>query len=670
MPLYLLVMGTGTTALRGDGFLAQRLERAFDMVLRRRVGMRDWALAVIVVSIAQLTGVNAIGWVPFVILLVVAVVALSLWGFVFPRLAPAKALQLEAWMNAGTALAALFLVAVSLGPESPYIFFYALLIVFVAAFVESPRARIAVIALASICALAPIAYDWDEAVSSDFIPTILIAVAVWLAAAALIALKRESAVNAELEARRLGFVDPLTSTANRRAAGQFTDDLVAEGIPFAVAVVRIAGLDEINRMLGHFVGDEVMRRVVVAMRDASLEVDQVARLGGAEFVVILPGADVAGAERWRTRFHERLEISNAGADDGARVSGSVGCAASAISGARLSDLIAIADADSETVAERAAPAGGVPALPAERAERLRAQMESQAEADSRSVITSIDAPTGVAISAGAAILVGVAVAITGGASSVLFSLAILFVAYFATFGSRRETLFATVAMLVSGLAAVIANTPVSNTDQTRALTILVTIGVLADTVQRNSRKLTVSERRAAELSLVDPLTGLANRTAFERDLAAMMPRGAGTSQSRELKIDGPPAVVALDLSDFQFARQRLGHSGADLLLVEVAETLRDALAEIGPVYRIGGDEYATIIRSHHMQHVDAVGARCADALRALDGDGRYADQGLAIEFHVGGAIWSEGMSAADLAASAISQQSAVVPARGFETVVS
>ncbi len=670
MPLYLLVMGRGTTALRGDGFLARRLERAFDMVLRRRVGMRDWVLAVTVVSIAQLSGVNAIGWVPFFVLLLVALSALCSWGYVFPRLAPTKALQLEAWMNAGTALAALFLVSVSRGPESPYIFFYALLIVFVAAFVESSRARIALFALASVCALAPIAYDWDEAVSSPFIPTIVIAVAVWLAAAALIALKRVSAVNAELEARRLGFVDPLTRAANRRAAGQYCDDLSAEEIPFAVAIVRVAGIDEINRTLGHFVGDEVIRRVVLAMRDASIEVDQVARLGGAEFVVILPGADIAGAERWRTRFHERLEISNAMTDDGARVSGSVGCAASAVSGTRLNDLLAAADEDSEAIAERDVPTSGVPALPAERAERLRAQMESQADADRRSVLASIDAPTGVAMSAGAAILVGAAVAVTGGASSILFSFAILVVAYFGTFGSRREMLFATVAMLVSGLAAVIANTPVSNTEQTRVLTILATIAVLADTVQRNSRKLTISERRAAELSLVDPLTGLANRTAFERDLAAMVPRNAGTNQARELKIDGPPAVVALDFADFQFARQRLGHSGADLLLVEVAETLRDSLAGVGTVYRIGGDEYATIIRSHHMQHVDAVGARCADALRALDGDGRYADQGVGIEFHVGGAIWSDGMTAADLAAAAISQQSAVVPAPGFESVVS
>ncbi|MBJ7355213.1 MAG: diguanylate cyclase [Thermoleophilaceae bacterium] len=638
------------------------------MVLRRRVGMRDWLLAVIVVTLAQITGVNAIAWTPFFILLAVAAFALSLWGFVFPRLAPANALTLEAWMNAGTALAAAFLVAVSSGPESPYIFFYALLIVFVAAFVETSSVRVALIALASICALAPIAYDWDEALSSDFIPTIFIAVAVWLVAAALIALKRVSATNVELEARRLGYVDQLTGAANRRAVGEYADQLTADNVPYALTIVRDLGIDEINRTMGHFVGDDVMRRVVAAMRDASLDIDQVARLGGAEFAVILPGSDLTGAERWRTRFHERLEIANASAVDGSRVSGSAGCAASVDAGSQLSEVLAVADADAETIAERSVQAAGVPARPAERAERLRAQMESQAADDERPAIVSVDAPTGALISIPAAAIIGLLVAETGGAASVLFSLAILMVAYFATFGSRRETLMATVAMMVSSLVAVIANTPVSNTEQTRALTILVAIAVVADTVERNSRKLMVSELRAAELSLVDPLTGLSNRTAFERDLQMMMPRSATAHQSRELRLDGPPAVIALDLADFQFIRQRLGHSAGDLLLVEVAEALRDALADIGTVYRIGGDEYATIIRSHHMQHVDFVGARCADAIRALDGDARYANQGVAIEFHVGGSIWSEGMTAADLAADAISHQATTAKTPGFEPV--
>lgn len=656
--------------MRGDGFLAKRLERVFDMVLRRRVGMRDWMLAVIVVAVAQITGENAIDWIPFVALLITSCTALAVWYWVFPRLDTRRALNLEAWMNAATAIAAFSLVAVSGGPQSPYVFFYALLIVFIAAFVERANVRIGLITLSAVCALAPIAYDWDGAVSSNFIPTIVIAVAVWLIAGALIAWKRGSTINAELEARRLSYVDPLTGAANRRAIEQFAEDMGRQGVPFALVIVRVGGIDEINRALGHFLGDEALRRITRAMRDASLEVDQVSRLAGAEFVVLLPGGDLAGAERWCSRFHERMEIANAATGDGSRVSARAGCAASADVSAKFSELLAAADQESRQLGGPSVAPPGVPASPAERAALLREQMESQADMLRRTSLASVDAPTSALFTIPAAIGLGVLIAVTGGASSVFFSLMILVVAYVATFGSRVQTVLATVAMLVTGLIAVVVNTPVSSTDQTRTLTIAVLMAVIADTVQRNSRNLTIAERRTAELSLADPLTGLANRTAFERDLMAMLPRNAGAQQSRELKLEGPPAVVALDLADFHSARARLGHKGADLLLVEVAEALRDALLEIGQAYRIGSDEYATIIRAHHMQHVDTVGAHCADALRALDSDGRYADQGLVLDFRIGGALWSEGMTAADLAATAIAEQSGAAPVVGFAPVIS
>lgn len=631
--------------------------------------MRDWLLAAVVVTTGQVAGVNQLSWTSYLFLLAICLVALMLWGWVFPRLEPRRALTLEAWMAAGSALAIALLVAMSLGPESPYVFFYALLIVYIATFVERANVRLALIALASGCALAPIVYDWDEALSTNYIPTIIVAVGVWLIAAALIALKRVSAINAELEARRLGYVDQLTGAANRHALNQYVDELAVTTVPFAVTIVRISGIEEINRTLGHFVGDETLRRVAGAMRDASLEVDQVGRLAGAEFAVVLPGADLPGAERWRSRFHERLEIVNSSVDEGARVSANAGCAASVDGSDKLSDLLVIAEADSEVLAERALAVHVVPASPVDRAQRLREQMGHQHEEEDRPGMASIDAPTRPVLSIPVAVLLGVAIALTGGASSVLLSVSILVVAYFATFGTRNETVLAAAAMLVSALAAVIANAPVTNTDQTRAFTVFVAIAVIADTVQRNSRKLAVSERRAAELSLLDPLTGLANRTAFERDLMMMMPRNATAQQSRELKIDGPPAVVALEISDYKFVRGRLGHAGADLLLLEIAEALRDALAGVGAVYRIGPDEYATIIRSHHTHHVDSVGARCAEALRALDGDGRYAEQGVVIECRVGGATWKDGITAADLAAEAVSRQTLGSRTRALQSVV-
>lgn len=662
-------MGT-SSAVRGDGFLAQRLERAFDLVLRRRIGMRDWLLAVVVVSVAQITGVNAIGWLAYGVLFVVALTALALWFFVFPRLEPRGALRLEAWMNACTPLAAAFLVAASNGPESPYVFFYALPIVFVAAFVERESLRVALIGISVVCALAPIAYDWDEAVSSDFIPAICVAVAVWIVSSLLIAWKRTSAINAELEARRLSYVDPLTLAANRRGLEQYAGDVAAQDARYAVVLVNVGGVEEINRTLGHFAGDESLRRVVKAMRDASFDIDQVARLEGTEFAVLLPGADRECAERWRGRFHERLEIANAAAEAGARVAASAGVATSDEAGSGLAGLLSDAEAASEPVAER----GGATASPirtAERAERLRSrvQLEEEEETGERTPVASVDLPTGLIVSLPAAALLGAVFALTGGASSALFSLAILLVAYVATFGTRMQTLIGTLAMLGAGLGAVLANTPVSNADQTRALTIFVTLAVLADTIQRNSRKLTVAERRTAELSLVDPLTGLGNRTAFERGLKLALPRSASASQPLQQRLEGPPALIALELEDFQQIRARLGHAAADLTLLEVAEALRDALGDEGAVFRVGGAEFAAIVHSHHLQHVDALGARCADALRELEEGGRQADAAPALDFRIGGAVWSPGMSAAELVAAATAAERAeTAPVIGFAPV--
>lgn len=657
-------MGPDTTAARGDGFLALRLERVFDMELRRVIGMRDWMIAVVVVSVAQITGVNAISWVSFAALFATAVVALSLWYFLFPRLEVHRALELEVLMNAATTLAAFALVAVSGGPESPYVFFYAVLVVFVAAFVERSEMRLALIAFACLCAVAPIVYDWSGAVASDFIATIVVAVVVWIVSAALIALKRMSAVNAELRARRLAYIDALTGSANRRAVDEYAQVLDRAETSFGVAHVRVGGVEEINRAMGHFAGDEALRRVTGAMRDASLDVDQVARVGGVEFVALLPGADVEGARRWRTRFQERLEIANAAADDGARVVASVGCAAGGE--VALADAISAADDAAERLSDMSPVAAGPALTPAERAEHLR-ELLDDAYADAPALsIESVNAPTGPLVALPVALILAIAIALTGGGSSVLISLAILFVTYFATFGSRSETLVATLATGGAFVVALAVAGGVSSSDQTRALTILVTIAVIADTVQRNSRKLTIAERRAAELSLVDPQTGLKNRSAFERDLAAVIPRGSGGASARSQRLEGPPAVIALDVADFQGVRARLGHAGGELLLLEIAEALRDALTGVGEVYRIGSDEYATIIRAHHRQHVDDVAARCLDAVRDIGADERYAGRGVTVAFRYGGALWNEGMTAADLASEAVAEQPVALPIDGLE----
>ncbi len=68
------------------------------------------------------------------------------------------------------------------------------------------------------------------------------------------------------------------------------------GTGLAMLSIDIDHFKAINDQHGHAVGDAVLQRVATALLKAAREVDSVARVGGEEFWVLLPGTDLAGAE--------------------------------------------------------------------------------------------------------------------------------------------------------------------------------------------------------------------------------------------------------------------------------------------------------------------------------------------------------------------------------------
>jgi diguanylate cyclase (GGDEF)-like protein len=106
----------------------------------------------------------------------------------------------------------------------------------------------------------------------------------------------------------------------------------------------VADLDhfkEVNDVHGHPAGDAVLKDVAYAMRKALRAFDLVYRVGGEEFVVLLPGADLERTLEVGERLREAVAACRTG---DIAVTMSVGAAAARGGGVRFLDLYGAADA--------------------------------------------------------------------------------------------------------------------------------------------------------------------------------------------------------------------------------------------------------------------------------------------------------------------------------------
>jgi diguanylate cyclase (GGDEF)-like protein len=124
-----------------------------------------------------------------------------------------------------------------------------------------------------------------------------------------------------------------------------------------------------------------------------------------------------------------------------------------------------------------------------------------------------------------------------------------------------------------------------------------------------------TEYRHKTAALVDPLTGISNRRAFLQDGEAHLKRQATDPH--------PTAVMLLDLDNFKSINDRFGHAVGDRVLEIFADVSSGCLRRIDLFGRLGGEEFAALLRDTTRERAMAVAEQIrlgfADAAREIDG---------------------------------------------------
>lgn len=144
---------------------------------------------------------------------------------------------------------------------------------------------------------------------------------------------------------QMASTDELTQLANRR---RFTEALRRElgrarrtGLPLSLIIVDVDHLKKVNDTFGHPSGDAAIRHVAAALKEGRRDTDVVARFGGEEFALLLPGTDHVGATKAAERV--RVRLSSTLLDTVGQVTASMGVATWPQDGATEERLVWVAD---------------------------------------------------------------------------------------------------------------------------------------------------------------------------------------------------------------------------------------------------------------------------------------------------------------------------------------
>lgn len=143
--------------------------------------------------------------------------------------------------------------------------------------------------------------------------------------------------------RRASTTDTLTSLLNRRGLNEAMALLQAADTPLAIVALDIDHFKNVNDRYGHAAGDRALQVLAALLTEGSRSGDTVARSGGEEFVMLMPGSPLAAAVATAERLRQKLEALGTETGLPAPITLSAGVACYPEHGATLDEVIQRAD---------------------------------------------------------------------------------------------------------------------------------------------------------------------------------------------------------------------------------------------------------------------------------------------------------------------------------------
>jgi diguanylate cyclase (GGDEF)-like protein len=139
------------------------------------------------------------------------------------------------------------------------------------------------------------------------------------------------------------------------------------------------------------------------------------------------------------------------------------------------------------------------------------------------------------------------------------------------------------------------------------------------------------------LASIDPLTAVLNRRGLDAAFSVEV--------QRMLRGGAPLAAILLDCDDFKLVNERVGHSGGDGVLKDLARRLSEALRPSDHLGRIGGDEFLVLLPETRLAEAFQVAERLR--LSVSDGPMRLAGRAVRVTASLGLALLPDDVESID-----------------------